>query len=624
MSDRASGEKAPSAGPADAKRIRVLLVEDDETDFVIFKGVLAKVRGTDFDLEWASSLDAGLEKLETGVVDIVLLDYRLGRGADAPTGLDFIRESKRRELGAPIILLTGTGSHDVDIKAMELGAVDYIPKEELAPRLLERSIRYGMDRHRAQNEIRSALARVKESRRDLLSILNQLRHGTAITDAEGRVAFISDTAQRLTGHTVEEALGRSWEALFEEQPNAVEALRAAVKLEAAQRRKVAASGRSAGGPAAELEVEVVDDPREDGRKIFVFYDVSEVHRLRRAVSHTAQFHGLIGQCPAMQAVYEQIRDVADVDATVLVEGKTGTGKELVARAIHFSGRRKEGPFIPVNCAGLTESLVASQLFGHRRGAFTGAVENNQGLFEAAEHGTLFLDEIGDVPMSVQTTLLRVLQDKQVTRVGDTRARAVDVRFVAASQKDLQAEVEAGRFRADLLYRIRVARVTLPPLRERSEDIPLLCQRFLDESRTATGKAVEGFTEGAMRSLTGYGWPGNVREMRSAVESAVIRCKRRLIGAEDLPPEIPRVGAEGPDEAGALLVRGPLGDDPAGGSVPAASGAASAVAPVDERTRILQALDQAGGNRTRAARIFGVSRATFYRRLKELGIETKQN
>jgi DNA-binding NtrC family response regulator len=284
--------------------------------------------------------------------------------------------------------------------------------------------------------------------------------------------------------------------------------------------------------------------------------------------------------------------VAQGDWTVLVEGETGTGKELVAQAIHRSSARRAGPFVAVNCAGLTESIMGSQLFGHAKGAFTGAHSDQPGLFEAAAGGTLFLDEIGDVSAPIQSTLLRALQEKEVTRLGETRPRKVDVRIVAATNRDLRQRVAQGLFREDLLYRIRNARIRVPSLRERREDIPLLVAAFLAEERITAGKLVTDASPEAMAKLVRSPWPGNVRELRGAVEHAVIRCRARRIEVDDLPPDL--------DEE-------------------AAPGAAGAGGPDDERTRILAALKRTGGNRLRAAKLLGMGRATLYRRLTELGI-----
>ena len=356
---------------------------------------------------------------------------------------------------------------------------------------------------------------------------------------------------------------------------------------AEMRRKVPMQFESPSGRRLALEVDVHNDPERHEQRVLFFYDVSDVVDLRRQLQDRSNLHEFVGRSPGMEHVYQLIRDVSPVDVTVLVEGETGTGKELVARAIHHGSHRASKPFIVVNCAGLSDSLLTSQLFGHNRGAFTGAIADHKGVFEAADGGTILLDEIGDVPPRVQTSLLRVLQEREVTRLGESIPRKIDVRVIAATHRDLAVEVEAGRFRLDLLYRLRVARVYVPPLRERTGDVPVLARWFLRQLCEETGKHVESIGDDAMRTLMNHTWPGNVRELRSALAFAVVRCKRGVVRSSDLPDEA-RAGAQ-------LQGR-------------------------SERERVMEALERAAFNRTAAARMMGVSRATFYRRLDELQID----
>ena len=447
---------------------------------------------------------------------------------------------------------------------------------------------------RAEEALREMSLRLEKSRDDLLSVLDRLEQGAVLTDGEGRVTFLNRSAERLLGKRREDAEGGPWQDAFRLEGRGTALLEEMCARNPAERRKVPLQTEGPEGQRLWMEADVHDDPRAAEGRVFFFYDVTEIHDLRRMLDRKASFHDLVGRSKPMLRLYQQIRDVQGVDSTVLIEGETGTGKELVARAIHDSGGRKNKPFIAVNCAGLSESLIASQLFGHRRGAFTGAVADQQGLFEAADAGTLFLDEIGDIPPAVQTSLLRVLQEKEVTRVGESRTRRVDVRVLAATQRDLSREVEAGRFRLDLLYRLRVIHILLPPLRERREDIPLLVAAFLKQLRASTGKAVEEVGREAMRRLMVCTWPGNVRQLRSAVEFAVIRCKGAVVQADDLPPEV------FPGQT--------------------ASGEPSNLDTIeDERERVLAALDRARGNRTEAARLLGIGRATLYRHLRRLGL-----
>lgn len=448
----------------------------------------------------------------------------------------------------------------------------------------------------AENQLRELLREVEKSRSDLGSILNELRIGTAMTDEKGRVVFLNAAAQQLFIKPDVNRVDIPWKELFGLDPEDTVQLQALIQKPPEERAKIPIHLDRMDGRRVWLEVDVKDDPRDARGKIFFFYDVTEVHDLRRLLDERAQFHDLLGKSKAMQLVYQQIRDVARVDSTVLIEGETGTGKELVARAIHSSSHRKDKPFVAVNCAGLTESLLSSQLFGHKRGAFTGAIEDQQGLFEAANGGTLLLDEIGDIPITVQNQLLRVLQEREITRLGESRPRKIDVRVLAATHRNLSEEAAKGTFRSDLFYRIRVARISLPPLRARREDIPLLAASFLAQFSAVSGKRVTDVSHDALRLLAGYHWPGNVRELRSAIEFAMIRCEGAVIQTDDLPPEILQ-----PADVESVIPGDPL---------------------VDEKARFLQALERSRGNRALAARLLGISRATLYRRLGDLKINSE--
>ena len=449
----------------------------------------------------------------------------------------------------------------------------------------------------AEQQLQEAFRQVEKSRNDLGSILNELRIGTAMTDENGRVVFLSAAAQQLFAKAEVNKVDMPWNDLFALDPEDTIQLQALIRKPPAERAKIPVHLDRTDGRRVWLEVDVRDDPRDARGKIFFFYDVTEVHDLRRLLDERAQFHDLLGKSKAMQLVYQQIRDVARVDSTVLIEGETGTGKELVARAIHASSHRKNKPFIAVNCAGLTESLLSSQLFGHKRGAFTGAIEDHQGLLEAANGGTLLLDEIGDIPVTVQNQLLRVLQEREITRLGESRPRKIDVRVLAATHRNLSEEAAKGSFRSDLFYRIRVARISLPSLRARREDIPLLAASFLAQFSAASGKRVTELSHDGLRLLADYHWPGNVRELRSAIEFAVIRCGGAVIQPDDLPPEILQ-----PADFENVIPGDPL---------------------VDDKARFLQALERSRGNRALAARLLGISRATLYRRLADLKISSEE-
>ena len=264
---------------------------------------------------------------------------------------------------------------------------------------------------------------------------------------------------------------------------------------------------------------------------------AQADSLRRELEGVYSFHNLVGKSAPMKDVYQLLEQASKLEITVLLNGETGTGKELAARAVHYHSARKERRFVPVNCGALPSELVESELFGHARGAFTGAVGAKPGLFEEAEGGTIFLDEIGELPLPVQVKLNRVLQEREIRRVGDNRPTQVDVRVIAATHRDLKAEVAAGRFREDLFYRVNVFPVVLPALRDRREDIPLLATHFLEKHAGVLRKDLSGIEADALRALTGYPWPGNVRELENAIERAVAVAKGPKIELRDLPPDV---------------------------------------------------------------------------------------
>ncbi len=333
------------------------------------------------------------------------------------------------------------------------------------------------------------------------------------------------------------------------------------------------------------------DPEELSRRVAELLERRpSPERLEAATNH-----GIVGQSAPMAELIDLVRQVAASDATVLVIGETGTGKELVARAIHHLSPRETGPFVPVNCAALAEGLLESELFGHVRGAFTGATRDKKGLFAAANEGTLFLDEIGDMSLRLQQRLLRVLQEREATPVGATRPQPVDVRVVAATHRDLREEMEGGRFRDDLFYRLNVFPIHVPPLRERKRDVPLLVHHALRRlGERSSGGVPPAVSLPAMRALRAHEWPGNVRELMAAVESAAIRAGTGEIGLEHLPPEIRADRAEG------RRYHAPGRRD-------------------DERDAIVAALHTAAGVRARAAELLGMSRTTLWRRMRALGL-----
>ncbi len=327
----------------------------------------------------------------------------------------------------------------------------------------------------------------------------------------------------------------------------------------------------------------------------------EARRLRAVVNVNESYGGILGRSPAMQKVYDLLERVSDSEASVLVTGESGTGKELVARALHDCGPRREGPFVAVNCSAVPENLLESELFGHARGAFTDARQDRVGLFTQANGGTLFLDEIGEIPLLVQPKLLRALEERKVRPVGSNNEIDIDVRIVAATNRDLEAAVEEQRFREDLYFRINVIHVDLPPLRSRGTDILSLAQHFLGRYALQAGKEVQGISPSAAQRLCDYEWPGNVRELRNCLERAVALTRFTDIAVEDLPERVAKY------RRSHVVV---ASDDP------------SELVPMEEveRRYILRVVETVGGNKTMASKILGLDRKTLYRKLERYKLD----
>jgi DNA-binding NtrC family response regulator len=319
--------------------------------------------------------------------------------------------------------------------------------------------------------------------------------------------------------------------------------------------------------------------------------------LRKQIDAKFGLENIVGQSPVMTEIFEVVQQVAPTRATVLIGGESGTGKELIAKAIHQLSPRAKQPFVTVHCAALAPTLLESELFGHERGAFTGAHERRIGRFEQAQGGTLFLDEIGEIDATIQVKLLRFLGERTFERVGSNKTLTADLRLVAATNKNLEELVKAGKFREDLFFRLRVVEIELPPLRERTGDIPLLAQSFLREFAKENGKNLNDFTADALEALIGFSWPGNVRELRTAIEHAVVLCRGERIALRDLPPSVRGGGRD------TQLLQGK-----------------DLTVKDAEKQLIIRALKETDGNRTRAAQKIGMSRRTFHRKLHEYHLE----
>ncbi|MEI6214997.1 MAG: sigma 54-interacting transcriptional regulator [Desulfuromonadales bacterium] len=561
------------------QNFRILLVDDEEgIRFTI--GCLLKQEGYQVDTA-ASHIDA-IAHFQSCHYDLCLVDISLG----ASNGIDVLRDIKTVSPSTQVIMFTGHPEISTAAEAVRLGAFDYITKP-VQPRALKSVCQLALNEKQLTDER-------ERYRANLDAIFNSISDSIIMIDANGCLAQFNATAAASCGYTDEligrEAAGIEFGCEGLCRTALLETLRSSTPREVRR-----FECHRPDGTLCIVSFKSTPITASDGTAtgaVAVIRDETPLVELEHSLMRRGQFHGIIGISEQMQRVYSLIEALADVPTTVLIHGESGTGKELVAAALHHAGDRAKGPFVKVNCSALSESLLESELFGHVRGAFTGAVADKVGRFQKAHRGTLFLDEIGDITPAVQMRLLRVLQESEFERVGESKSTKVDVRVVAASHQNLAELVKQGRFRQDLYFRLNVVKIELPALRERREDIGLLCDHFLDAFNRKFSKNVHALSDEAVRLLRTYSWPGNVRELQHAIEHAVILCKGDTVTRQHLPQEL----------------------------TDAATGAAPPAARCSGTLTLEEALVIANGNKARAARLMGVSRQTVYRHLKGDGRE----
>ncbi len=440
------------------------------------------------------------------------------------------------------------------------------------------------------------------------TVVETMQEGLMLVDQKGRIVFVNKAFEEMVGYANEELAGKGCDVFqcdrcFSARADGMNKYCALFK-EKKVRSSECIFRKKDGEPLHLLKNAAVICDRE-GKVIGgveTMIDLSRIQEkekiiasLRRQLTDHESFQSIVANSPVMRQVLDLASSSAQSDAPIVIYGESGTGKEILANAIHNAGRRLEEPFIKVNCAALNDSLLESELFGHVKGAFTGADYNRVGRFEAASGGSIFLDEIGDLPLATQTKLLRVLQEKEIERVGDHRPVKIDVRVIAATHKDLQQLIRQGMFREDLYYRIGVIPIHLPPLRERISDVPLLVETFITKIGDRTGKKITGISRSALDLLMEYSWPGNIRELINTIEYAFVLCPGEQIQKAHLPGHVRQE----------MFSSGYPG-------YPRDNGNA-------QRDRLIEALEISGGNQTRAAEILGVSRITVWKWIKKYGI-----
>ncbi|GAB4370846.1 MAG: sigma-54-dependent Fis family transcriptional regulator [Deltaproteobacteria bacterium] len=451
--------------------------------------------------------------------------------------------------------------------------------------------------------------------RMLAAILNSVGEAVVTVDREHRIAWFNRAAEGLVGVSSGEVLGKDCREVLKASfgPAQHDCPMGDLAEEGRPRTDVEGTLLRADGRIVPISASWSFFEGERGERIgfvIVFRSFEEIERIAEERKSRFPFREIVGKTPRIRRIFELVEMIRETDSTVLLTGESGTGKGLFARAIHDLSPRREGPFVKVNCAALSETLLESEMFGHVKGAFTGAIADKTGRFEAAQGGTIFLDEIGEISPGLQVKLLRVLQDREFERVGSSRTQRTDARVIAATNRDLKAAMQEGRFREDLYYRLNVIPIVVPPLRERKEDIPLLAGHILKRLRRRGLDRVRAISPEAMRRLIEYGWPGNIRELENVLERGVVCCRGSVLSVEDLSDEV-REGCR-PDRRGKTDA-----ETQAEAGRAAESPAADPLGP--ERERLLAALERHRWNRGKTAASLGIDRTTLWRKMRRLGI-----
>lgn len=569
---------------------RILVVDDEESIRDTFQAFLTHDGHEVLVAEGLSEALACLDAVaanEAPALDLVYLDIFL----EGESGLDVLKHAQAVQSTALYLIITGGPSIDSATEAFRLGVFDYIAKPISREPLLH-SARVAL-KHKTLLDDSKLLAKEKDELQAHMEAIFQSVSSALITfDQEMRVVRANQATEVVLRCAPENLVGQPCAtALGTRSESFCQVVRQALQLVPVREFRVALPAGERPAQTVVLDCSPLQGP--DGSHLGAVLSVRDITRLaglERVANERQSYRKLVGKSEQMVALYDLIDDLAKTDTSVLISGQSGTGKELVAEALHMGGPRASKQLVKVNCSALSENLLESELFGHIRGAFTGAVRDKIGRFKLAHQGTIFLDEIGDISPRIQLNLLRVLQEKEFERVGDTQTIKVDVRVIAATNVDLREKVRVGEFREDLYYRLKVVELQMPALRDRLSDIPLLLEHFKAMFERQLEKRIHTISEEAQALLMQYPWPGNVRELKHAMEHAFILCRGDRIEPQHLPQEIREMHLLAPAQP---------------------SGPRS----VDRHT-LEDALKEAGGNKAKAARILGISRQTIYRKLEE--------
>lgn len=584
---------------------RILVVDDEESLRLTFKTFL--VREGYGPVTVASTFDEALDLIENNTYDLIVSDIVL----EGASGIDLLRRAKELNQEYPVVMVTGYPNIKSASEAVRLGAFDYLAKPVKKEELL-RTARMALQQY-SLLKAKESLEKEKERYRQILETIFRSVQDIIITvDPDLEVVLMNDRAKQLAAKAIPELVAganlQKIDSVF-----AQACLQDALIVLDSQEEL----------PEHRIEFDVPDDvqvvlrisaaPLVPGTVnlhgvVFVARDVSRLELLEQR-GRRQHFHRLIGVSQAMQTVYTLIENVGHVDTSILITGESGTGKELVAEALHAESLRRDMPLIKVDCTAIPENLLESELFGHKKGSFTGADRNREGRILQADGGTLFLDEIGDISPAMQLRLLRFLQERTFYPVGHDMPLKVDVRVIAATNADLKLKVSEGHFREDLYYRLRVIDIVLPPLREREKDLPLLVKFFLEKFNKRLGKTIGGISDQALSALVDYNWPGNVRELEHVMERACVLCNNTTITTDHLSYEFMETSRE-------QALKHPVNNSQNGTYVTPEPSLESE----GEHDRIVRILVKCSGNKAKAARLLGMDRSTLYRKMRLYSID----
>lgn len=582
------------------KDTHILIVDDEASIRLTFEMFLA--REGYGPIVTASTLDEALDAIQKHNFDLIISDIVL----EGERGTDLLCKIREAGIECPVVMVTGFPNLDTAAEAVRYGAFDYISKPVNKETLLK-FVRQALKHWKLENEKKTLLLENEKFKRYLEAIFSSVRDAIITIDNKMNIVQLNDTAKQwllfsdsehVKHPLLETYKSEMGKACFQDAKQVLSNHKE-VREHQVECRKADGNIRIISLNAAPLE----DGQDEFNGVVIVARDIT-MPEPETGRNSRNKFHGYVGSSQVMQNVYNLIENVGKVDTAVLVTGESGTGKELAAEALHAESTRRDMPLIKVDCAAMPEELLESELFGHIKGAFTGAERNREGRLLKAHNGTLFLDEIGDVSPRMQLRLLRFLQEKTFTPVGQDTPIEVDVRIIAATNVDFMKKVNDGSFRQDLYYRLKVVEIKLPPLRERKGGIPILVHHFLSLFRKKLDRNIHGISDQAMEALSRYSWPGNVRELRHVIERSCVLCEGSTISVDHFPEEIQKPALEQqhypspPPEPKSLASLPPY---------------------ISEKDEIIEVLKRARGNKSKAARMLNIDRSTLYRRMQRIGI-----